>query len=409
MPRDATGTYTLPLAPFVAGTLAKAGEVNSNLSDIAQALTDSQSRSTPSPALGDVNMNGHDILNLGQVQGDLVASGGVFANGLSSNFGFEFATPHYVWHWGVTGYDDTFDPATGTRTWATPSGSSMLSAGGVLTVAGSISTPALSVSGAASVSGTLTAGGLSIGSFSATSATISGALTAGSVTTPTATVSGTLTAGGLVVGTVSASVNVNVGVDLVVGRNALITGGLTAAGATISGTLTAAAANINGALNASGTIAGAGLIQGGTMQAYRASGLGGFVGSYSGSAGSNVGMWNNNGLIYWGNADGAGTPNSFLERMHLDTNSNLVVNNAIYAIHEVHAGDRGVYYTGLDSDAHAIGFLWTGTKLDIYVDKFRVGSVTLGTREGGAEEAPEMTALEARLVALEARVAALGG
>jgi hypothetical protein len=46
LPSDSSGNYTLPQAPFVANTLAKAIEVNNNFSDIAAALTDSESRST---------------------------------------------------------------------------------------------------------------------------------------------------------------------------------------------------------------------------------------------------------------------------------------------------------------------------------------------------------------------------
>src|SRR3954471_665691 len=97
MPRDSSGNYTLPQAPFVANTLAKAIEVNANFSDIATALTDSQSRSNPSPAAGDLNMNGQDITNLGTVVGDLVATGGVYANGQGTTapFGLHADSGHH--------------------------------------------------------------------------------------------------------------------------------------------------------------------------------------------------------------------------------------------------------------------------------------------------------------------------
>lgn len=78
MPRDASGTYTLPTAPFQPLTLAKSADVNSALSDIAAALTDSQSRASPTPAQGDLDMNGHNITNAGTVTatGDISTSAG---------------------------------------------------------------------------------------------------------------------------------------------------------------------------------------------------------------------------------------------------------------------------------------------------------------------------------------------
>lgn len=44
MPRNGTGTYSLPQAPFVAGTTISSAAVNSDLSDIATALTSSLPR-----------------------------------------------------------------------------------------------------------------------------------------------------------------------------------------------------------------------------------------------------------------------------------------------------------------------------------------------------------------------------
>jgi microcystin-dependent protein len=44
MPRNGSGTYSLPQAPFVAGTVISSAAVNSDLSDIASALTDSLPR-----------------------------------------------------------------------------------------------------------------------------------------------------------------------------------------------------------------------------------------------------------------------------------------------------------------------------------------------------------------------------
>jgi hypothetical protein len=44
MSRDASGNYTLPLAPVVAGTAIEASWANTSLNDVAAALTDSLSR-----------------------------------------------------------------------------------------------------------------------------------------------------------------------------------------------------------------------------------------------------------------------------------------------------------------------------------------------------------------------------
>jgi hypothetical protein len=50
MPRDGSNNYTLPEAAFVNGIVADATAVNSDLSDIAAALTDSLCRSTETTA-----------------------------------------------------------------------------------------------------------------------------------------------------------------------------------------------------------------------------------------------------------------------------------------------------------------------------------------------------------------------
>src|SRR4051812_4714710 len=79
MPRDASGTYTLPIAPFQPLTLAKSADMNAAFTDIADALTDSWSRASPTPAQGDLNLNGHNILNLGQVVGEISSTGNITA------------------------------------------------------------------------------------------------------------------------------------------------------------------------------------------------------------------------------------------------------------------------------------------------------------------------------------------
>jgi hypothetical protein len=191
MPRDSSGVYTLPIAPFVPLTLAKSADMNTALSDIADALTDSQSRAAPTPAQGDLNMNGHNILNLGEVVGDAVASGGVYANGVGSQFGFAFEGPNYLWHWGAANYFDWFNPANGTRSWRAAGVDIMnLDASGNLYATGGLST-----GGNAGVVGTVTASGI------------------------------------------TSTGNASVAVDLGVSRNAYITGDLSTHNATVTGTL----------------------------------------------------------------------------------------------------------------------------------------------------------------------------
>lgn len=63
MPRNGSGTYTLPEAAFVDGTTINAAPVNSNYSDIASALTGSVASDGQTPMTGDLNMNGNDITN----------------------------------------------------------------------------------------------------------------------------------------------------------------------------------------------------------------------------------------------------------------------------------------------------------------------------------------------------------
>src|SRR3954465_6487326 len=78
MPRDASGTYTLPEAPFQPNTLAQSARVNHNFTDIAAALSDSYSVSLGQPQQGPLNMNGQPITNIG---GDLAPTGNVTAGG----------------------------------------------------------------------------------------------------------------------------------------------------------------------------------------------------------------------------------------------------------------------------------------------------------------------------------------
>jgi hypothetical protein len=288
MPRDASGNYTLPIAPFVPLTLAKSADMNTALSDIAAALTDSQSRASPTPAQGDLNMNGHNILNLGEVVGDL----------------------------------DT--------------------------------------------TGTLTAAAVS------TTVLVSIATT-------------------------------SVGTDLHVGGNSYLTGTLSAGATTITGT-----ASITGTLSAgvttiTGTVTSSGYVLGRAVMAYVPATNGGFVGSLSN--GSNVGFWNESGILTWSNADGAGVPIANTTRMTLNASNNLIVYGDVYALGAMHANGSGVYYPGLPHGAaHGLGFVWTtGGQLDVYIDKTRYGAVAVNF----TDRDDEIAELRAMVSALEARVAAL--
>ena len=56
MPRDSTGAYSLPLQPFVAGTKAKASDMNTTLADLATEMAASYTRAEAAgkAAIGDV-------------------------------------------------------------------------------------------------------------------------------------------------------------------------------------------------------------------------------------------------------------------------------------------------------------------------------------------------------------------
>ena len=76
MPRSPSGDYTLPLPPVITGTAIEATWANSTLADMAQALTDSLSRSA----------QGAMQANLGAVDGTKAAPGISFVNEASTGF-----------------------------------------------------------------------------------------------------------------------------------------------------------------------------------------------------------------------------------------------------------------------------------------------------------------------------------
>lgn len=76
MSRNSSGTYSLPVAAYVAGTTIKSTDMNTNLSDIATALTQSVATT------GVSSMSGPMKLALGS----LVAPGIVFSNDLTTGW-----------------------------------------------------------------------------------------------------------------------------------------------------------------------------------------------------------------------------------------------------------------------------------------------------------------------------------
>ena len=62
MPRNGSGTYTLPQSAFVTGTAIDPSKVNSDFSDIATALTASVAADGQTPMTGSLDMDGNNIV-----------------------------------------------------------------------------------------------------------------------------------------------------------------------------------------------------------------------------------------------------------------------------------------------------------------------------------------------------------
>ena len=65
MARNGSGTYNRAVAPYVAGTTITAATVNSEMEDIATALTESMARNGESPATANIPMGGFRLTGLG--------------------------------------------------------------------------------------------------------------------------------------------------------------------------------------------------------------------------------------------------------------------------------------------------------------------------------------------------------
>lgn len=64
MARDGSGNYTLPQPPFVVGTVIEQGQVNDDLADLANGITNSLSRDAQGGMRADLAMGSHKITGL---------------------------------------------------------------------------------------------------------------------------------------------------------------------------------------------------------------------------------------------------------------------------------------------------------------------------------------------------------
>lgn len=104
MPRSPTGVYTLPVAPFTAGTIIKSADVNSDLSDISTALTQSLATTGVTPMTGPIKA----------FSGSQSFPGYAFAAALST--GFFLSNPNEI-SWVAAGVVGAVFGASTTVTW----------------------------------------------------------------------------------------------------------------------------------------------------------------------------------------------------------------------------------------------------------------------------------------------------
>jgi hypothetical protein len=125
MPRDSNGSYSLPNAPFVAGTASDATKVNSNFADIAAELSDSYSRSAKGGLLAPLKMQ----------DGTLAAPGITFVNEGSSGF---YRVGANILAWVIAGVERVRATVTGAKVTGTleATGASTLTGGWTTGAAG---------------------------------------------------------------------------------------------------------------------------------------------------------------------------------------------------------------------------------------------------------------------------------
>lgn len=125
MSRNGSGTYSLPQPPFVPGTTIESTPVNSNFSDIAQALTGSVAADGQTPMTGTLPMNTNAISGVttitgvtgtfsGMVTGANIGRGCLVSKALNQTIATSTNT---LLTWGVEAYDDAaiFDIGQPTR------------------------------------------------------------------------------------------------------------------------------------------------------------------------------------------------------------------------------------------------------------------------------------------------------
>lgn len=134
------------------------------------------------------------------------------------------------------------------------------------------------------------------------------------------------------------------GAGLSVGGNAAIGGALNAGAASVG------ALNVSGVLNSTGNRI---ILQGGAAPSITINNTAG---------GGPFAMWNASGFLEWGTADAAGNPGTTL--MYVDGNGQLYIRGT------------GLSYQGLAPN-HGVGFQWTGSALNAFIDGGNAGQVQL--------------------------------
>ena len=173
MPRNASGTYSLPSGnPVVSGTLIEANWANTTLNDIANELTDSLSRSGEGGMLAPFRL----------ADGLQASPGIAWLNEPSTGFYREGSGEM----WGVVG---------GTQVLQYTAAGVLVPNGRTLTANGGISATTLSTSGAATLASASVTGNLSVGGTLTLTGglTLNGNVTVGDASTDTLTINSTIT------------------------------------------------------------------------------------------------------------------------------------------------------------------------------------------------------------------------
>lgn len=87
MPRNGSGTYSLPEPAFVSGATISSSAMNSDLSDLASAMTASVAKDGQTAMTGPLNMGGQNITNVGALStssGTLALSGKLTVSGAAT-------------------------------------------------------------------------------------------------------------------------------------------------------------------------------------------------------------------------------------------------------------------------------------------------------------------------------------